>query len=375
MFKLLIAASFLTFSVANAHICMWSPQQRVNEKGSVQIDHPGSHPCYLKEGPCGGVETSTPLTNLLGGREFAILFQQNLNHFYMQDPGHLIADFALNSDPKESDFFTLGKPISDYNAMNEVTQTNFTIKVTIPNIDCAGCVLRMRYVSNNPTENDRGMTFYQCADVTVTKQPEEIKAIAPKVELTKAELKNTLSCCTPSQFTMQGYETGSWRNPTQKAYYYDKEKEMFRADTNSGTGTTIKDGNFIMISNYSSGVEYYYNVNANTCMLYGLNIWNDWCYGNTNNQEYLSTILIGSDTADVWTYPGNGFTFTNVRDKCIPVGQNRPDSGETTIYFNANAGNIDVSVFDIPQACVDAEVKMVNKNLLPQSPDHHSIHH
>jgi len=52
--------------------------------------------------------------------------------------------------------------------MNEITQTNFSFVVTIPSVQCDACVLRVRYVSNNPLENDRGEIFYQCSDITIT---------------------------------------------------------------------------------------------------------------------------------------------------------------------------------------------------------------
>lgn len=74
--------------------------------------------CYLKEGPCGGVASASPKTDLTGGQDFAILFQQNLNHFYLQNPGRLVADFAEKADPEEGDFIALGSPVSDYNAVS-----------------------------------------------------------------------------------------------------------------------------------------------------------------------------------------------------------------------------------------------------------------
>lgn len=119
--------------------------------------------------------------------------------------------------------------------MNEITQTNFSIKVAVPNVDCDNCVVRLRYLSQNPTENDRGTTFYQCADVKVVKSD---KAKSPTSAIVAAaESKNrTVDCCAPEQFTLSGYETGSWRNPTAKKYYFDAVNKLFRIDTNSGTG-------------------------------------------------------------------------------------------------------------------------------------------
>ena len=74
--------------------------------------------CYLKEGPCGGVPSASPITKLTGGQEFSIAFQQNLNHFYIENPGRLVADFAEKADPAEEDFTALGLPVADYNAVS-----------------------------------------------------------------------------------------------------------------------------------------------------------------------------------------------------------------------------------------------------------------
>ena len=119
--------------------------------------------------------------------------------------------------------------------MNEITQTNFTYPIAVPNIDCPHCVLRMRYQSQNPTENDRGTTFYQCADVAITKS-DTVRDL-PKVHEAKSQGGN--DCCAAASFTMQGYETGSWRQTTTLSFYFDTPSQQFRIDSNSGTGTTI----------------------------------------------------------------------------------------------------------------------------------------
>lgn len=124
--------------------------------------------------------------------------------------------------------------------MNEITQTNFSMKVTIPNVDCDHCVVRLRYLSQNPTENDRGMTFYQCADVKVVKSDlaavssvsKTLAAPVPAAKINTTELE----CCAPEQFTLEAYETASWRNPTAHKFYFDAVNKLFRVDTNSGSG-------------------------------------------------------------------------------------------------------------------------------------------
>ncbi len=73
--------------------------------------------CYLKEGPCGGVASGEPQTVLNAGQDYTILFQQNLNHYYLENPGQLVADYATNANPVEGDFTALGTPVADYNAV------------------------------------------------------------------------------------------------------------------------------------------------------------------------------------------------------------------------------------------------------------------
>lgn len=92
---------------------MWAPPQR---QGAFQIGTPGESVCYLKEGPCGKIASATPMATLIGGQTFNVLFQQNLNHFYVANPGRLVVDFANVADPNEEDFVQLGY-VSDYNAV------------------------------------------------------------------------------------------------------------------------------------------------------------------------------------------------------------------------------------------------------------------
>mgnify|MGYP005993811053 CR=1 FL=1 len=122
--------------------------------------------------------------------------------------------------------------------MNEITQTNFTIKVNVPNVNLDHGVMRLRYISQNPTENDRGMTFYQCADVKIVAASSNSNAPKTTTENKKEVEENTAdnSCCAAQQFTLYGYETGSWRNPTNKVYYFDAVNKLFRIDSNSGNG-------------------------------------------------------------------------------------------------------------------------------------------
>lgn len=115
---------------------------------------------------------------------------------------------------------------------------------------------------------------------------------------------------------------------------------------------TPKDGAFQMYSNFTSGIEYYYNVHANTCGLYGLNYWSDWCFGAQNIQTYQSSVTIGNQVADVWGQKGNPFVATSTRGGCTPVSNVRSDTGEGTFFYDMRVGEPPKGFFDLPAACI-----------------------
>ncbi|CAF1659510.1 unnamed protein product, partial [Rotaria sp. Silwood1] len=139
------------------------------QRGNFSLNPPGSHDCYRKLAPCGGFNSSTSKqrTTLEAGTEYTVMFQQHLNHYYPPNPGQLDISFAVGLDPDESDFQTLIS-FNDYNPMNHNTQTNFSIPIRLPNQPCDHCVLRVRYLTKNPDEEDHGMTFHQCSDIRLT---------------------------------------------------------------------------------------------------------------------------------------------------------------------------------------------------------------
>lgn len=55
--------------------------------------------------------------------------------------------------------------IPDYWSHLQASQTNFSIPIVVPDLDCDACVFRVRYSPNKPTE----VSFWQCADVTIAK--------------------------------------------------------------------------------------------------------------------------------------------------------------------------------------------------------------
>ena len=243
----------------------------------------------------------------------------------------------------------------------------------------------MRYVPHNPLEPDN---FYQCSDVSVTAAKSGVNksgsaqamslrgsSSSGTGSLEKSSVTGGTDCCAPAQFSMQAYETASWRAPTQLTYYFDTSSQLQRIDTNSGSGTTIYDGHFQMYSNYSSGAEAYYNVVTGECVVYGLDYWNDWCFGAVNDEQYVTSVMVGNEVADVWQVPGNVFSWTNTRKNCLPVSLNRYDTGETTFYYNFKEGTPAADVFKPPAACVTELARaalLLDTSALPSAPFRHS---
>lgn len=104
-----------------------------------------------------------PNASLPGGTALPLRMQQNLNHFSVGSPGILEWAVSLTADPQSDDQFEVLGTINDYDAYHEWTQTNVTLNVILPNVDCPHAVLRVRYISNKPTEP----VFHQCADISI----------------------------------------------------------------------------------------------------------------------------------------------------------------------------------------------------------------
>jgi hypothetical protein len=171
------------------------------QRGNFSLNPPGSHDCYRKIAPWGGYNYSTSKwrTTLEAGTEFTVLFQQHLNHYYPPNPGKFDISFAEGRDPPEQDFQTL-LSINDYNPMNHNSQTNFSIRIRLPNESCKFCDLRVRYLTNNPDEEDQGTTFHQCSDIQLLKSHTSvIRSVVDETILAKSQ-KDPHDSCTPPSF-------------------------------------------------------------------------------------------------------------------------------------------------------------------------------
>ncbi|CAF2362335.1 unnamed protein product [Rotaria sp. Silwood2] len=364
----------LTFSVfvfliiangVHMHICLWSPMQR----GEFDISTPGAHPCYRKIAPCGNINasSSSPRTSLVAGGKYNVEFQQNLNHYYTGQPGTLDISFAVGLNPSENDFHVLHS-FSDYNSMNQITQTNFSIEINLPNEPCDECILRVRYLSNNPEEEDHGTIFHQCSDIKLTpnslntlKEDKEHRIELVKNNINKQRNDDPHDCCIPESYVNAFFHSiPAIDYRSEGLIFYDKKAQQMRVTVtvNGGRGNTTYDSVFDMWMNFTSGYQYYFNRNTGKCDLYGLDYWNDWCFGNKYNQSEdfvaadipCSSPFGPSHQCNQWR---NGeFLFeTYASDECLPSSISRP-TGERTNYVQGRIGPISPSTFVPNPACL-----------------------
>jgi hypothetical protein len=368
-----LAFSLLVFFIVGngvyMHICLWAPMQR----GQFDISTPGAHPCYRKLGPCGNINStsSSPRTSLVAGSRYRVHFQQNLNHYYTGEPGALDVSFAIGLNPAESDFRVLHS-FSDYNSMNQITQTNFSVEIDLPNQPCDECVLRVRYLSNNPEEDDHGTVFHQCGDIKLT--PSLINTLKKekeqKVELVenvkKGRKADPHDCCAPESFVNGFFHIiPAIEFRSEGMIFYDKKSQQMRVSVtaNGGRGNTTFDGAFDMWMNFTSGYQWYYNRNTGACDLYGLDYWNDWCFGNKYNQ---SEDFVAADvrctspfgpTHQCNQWRNGEFTFeTYATNECLPSSISRP-TGERIDYIRGRIGPIPPDTF-IPNPVCHRQTKV-----------------
>eukprot|EP00164_Ancoracysta_twista_P001490 GFYU01001951.1.p1 GENE.GFYU01001951.1~~GFYU01001951.1.p1 ORF type:complete len:563 (-),score=208.14 GFYU01001951.1:43-1689(-) len=149
----------LVVTNALAHLCIINPHQR----GDLDVSHPASSTCFRTEGPCGNQPTEEPQVTLQAGHKAEFKFQQNLNHYSTGHRGYFEFSFTKLSDPQSEDDFEVLSVLPDYQAYHEWTQTNFTVSIAVPKVECSHCVFRFRYISHKPTEP----IFHQCVDVAI----------------------------------------------------------------------------------------------------------------------------------------------------------------------------------------------------------------
>ena len=172
-------------------------------------------------------------------------------------------------------------------------------------------------------------------------------------------------CCAPDQFSTKFKHTiPKIGYSAQGTIYYDNTMQAMRYDlvVGDGSGTSIYDGNFTMISNFTSGIEWYYNVNDNSCAGYGLDLWNEWCFGSSYNQS--ETLLNGeiscfntmnSDIKNCTQWVNDemffqSYTTQALKGACLPASTVRT-TGEQWLYYDAKVGSWPSSLLNVNSAC------------------------
>jgi len=206
------------------------------------------------------------------------------------------------------------------------------------------------------SKNSPSQPSFSSSSSTKTNTNQNMTKTAPRsaaiATATGTATAGGVPCCSVKQFTVQAYETGSWRNPTAIFTAYDGVAQQMRIDLNSGDGVTVKDGIFQLFLNFTSGNAWEYNVITQACSrTYGLDFWIDWCYGTTGNgQTYSNTVEVAGQICDVWNT--DDFFWVNDRETCLPVAFAR-QTGMLTIYYNFTEGAPDSTLFIPPTVCSD----------------------
>jgi len=373
---LFLLFSSLFISVLS-HLCIIDPPQR----GALKYDIPGEDECFRPYTQCGKMPPQSPSVKKKAGKMDNVTFQQNYNHWMFSNPGSLdvAISYKVDTSPLSDSDFTILASISDFPAYEMVNYQNFTLQVKWPMKVCDHCVLRFRYITNNPDEampNNPNGIFYQCVDIQIVKpdESEEEKKVEPLVRkreekvvaqpiVRKSEEKVAPFSCKPvKQFTAkaEGMFLTSGRS-FEYTVYWDAVNKFARWDQSFYDTNLNLLFSWSLYTNYNTLREYVFNPATNSCDLTGPDAMYDWCYGCSPLMNYIGRMKcnhIVSTLCDTWTM-NNGFTFTaiynNMTKTCTPFGVTHQDaSGQTTNYmryYYFKQGIDDNSVFNLPSTC------------------------
>jgi len=259
----------------------------------------------------------------------------------------------------DNDFQVLAK-ISDFPAREMVYQQNFTLRIRYPNRTCDHCLLRFRYVSNNPDEASRENptgAFYQCVDIQLTAP---IEPLVPAIIEEKIVAPAAYSCCTVPQFEARA-TAYMYHQETSIEYdiFWDATNKLARWDAHYYSVDLRYLYQFRYYTNYTSLREYVYNPDKNTCELTGPDAIYNWCYGTVPQMEYRGRgecIRHVDRKCDQFSMD-NGYEFhtlaSGTSNTCTPyAAQHRDHSGTTTyVEFKYFKEGVSQDVFKLPAAC------------------------
>jgi Lytic polysaccharide mono-oxygenase, cellulose-degrading len=142
--------------VAQAHVYLMTPSPRNMES--------------LKEGPCGaaGSVRTTNVTEYRPGEEITVTFRDEFNH-----TGHYRIAFDTDGvndfvDPAAENDFDNSPAVLKDAILDEPGNKTYTVKVTLPNVECTNCTLQIIQVMTEATGFDVTRdVYYQCADIVL----------------------------------------------------------------------------------------------------------------------------------------------------------------------------------------------------------------
>eukprot|EP01113_Clastostelium_recurvatum_P012696 TRINITY_DN165_c0_g2_i1.p1 TRINITY_DN165_c0_g2~~TRINITY_DN165_c0_g2_i1.p1 ORF type:complete len:166 (+),score=29.79 TRINITY_DN165_c0_g2_i1:52-549(+) len=149
---LLATAIAVLVPLVSCHLCLIYPMQRTPVG---DLNKAGSPYCYFQTGPCGTTVGAKPTQEFVIGSNLTVVFQKNANHYNSTNPGRWQLNFQTGNE-----YFS----IYDFPDDNSPDLSWYSLPLAIPSdwTPQAG-VLQVVYQTNTVG------SFYQCADVAITK--------------------------------------------------------------------------------------------------------------------------------------------------------------------------------------------------------------
>lgn len=187
----LVASSLAVAAPAFAHIELVSPRPRYDDQ---------------KYGPCGRGSTDkrgTKVSTYKPGTTIKVTWKETVGH-----PGHYRISFDPNgqsfTDPKSYDDRNTSPTVVMDGIKDETGYKTYTQEITLPDVECDKCTLQVvQVMTDKPPYGDGDDLYYQCADITLSKdapdpEGEEPPAEEPAPTTTPANAKAEDSSCASS---------------------------------------------------------------------------------------------------------------------------------------------------------------------------------
>jgi len=332
--------------ISNAHICSIYPHQR----GDLNISIPGHDSCYRRSGYCGGIEFKGKKTAFLAGSQATFLIQQNLNHWNATNPGYIDVSISYKLLPTPQDWTVLAT-IDDYPAFDQVTQTNFSIVIRIPNKAASHAIIRFRYQSNNLDEVDKNTTiFFNCADIQIISNSRSHEEEINDSENSDNQLLPNLkkfSCNTPLRWSITAVELNQQLGYIEHKIYYDVVNNRTRWERTGYLESSSQKSTLILINNYNTLIEYVIDPNMKTCSLYGSDMFYGWNYG-VSGMNYVGIVHQNKQILHEWSNPTNLHKWLATQ-KCEPYAHILQQT--SIIFGQAEYTNFPANTFTPPSFC------------------------